>query len=373
MKKKILLFGGTFDPIHNGHIKMVEKVKRQLNIDQVIFILAKNPRWKDNTAPYQDRLAMLKLAIDGLEDYFLSLYEIEREVEINYSIDTILYYKSIYQDAELYYLLGFDQVEQFNLWKDAEEISKKVHLVAYGRSNYQNINYNLEKYHFQIVEGPSFNISSTNVRKLESLDIPLPVFNYILDNNLYFSLRLKDFFSKDRYLHTLSVANLTYDIALRNGLNTSKALIASLLHDIAKEMDIETQNRILNTYFPHHEQFPPFAIHQYVGAIIANQEFYITDEEVLDAIRYHASGKPNMSPLGKILYAADKIEPRRMYDSKSYIELCKNDYELGFLTVLKANYNFHKEKNRTIKYDLVEECYNYYFPKKEGNADEENS
>ena len=90
----------------------------------------------------------------------------------------------------------------------------------------------------------------------------------------------------------------------------------------------------------------------------------IEDEDVLEAIRYHATGKENMSTLAKIIYSADKIDPLRGYDSSSLINECYKDINKGFLRVLKENIEFFKEKNIDYENYYTSRCLNYYLNQK---------
>lgn len=92
----------------------------------------------------------------------------------------------------------------------------------------------------------------------------------------------------------------------------------------------------------------------------------IYDEDILKAVRYHCTGAKNMTPMSKIVYACDKIEPLRNFDSSELIKAMLNDYKSGFIEVLKANKEFllSKAKNETeikaIQNDLTNECFEYY-------------
>jgi nicotinate-nucleotide adenylyltransferase len=100
---------------------------------------------------------------------------------------------------------------------------------------------------------------------------------------------------------------------------------------------------------------------------LAKRDFGITDEEVLEAIRYHASAKPDMKPLGKVIYASDKIEPRRGFDSRNLISSCLRDYHQGFIDVLKDNYAYHNQKGLAFNHYLTAEAIKYYLEEKHEN------
>ena len=146
--KNIILFGGAFDPIHNGHIKMAKEASEFLNAE-VIFIPAKISVWKNESLPVEDKIKMIELAIkdSGKEDVFsISRYEADLKTDINYSINTIRHFKKVYPNDKLYLLIGLDQVNNFDKWMEASEISKLVQIVFYGRLNEEKGSGNIKRF-----------------------------------------------------------------------------------------------------------------------------------------------------------------------------------------------------------------------------------
>ena len=90
-----IIFGGAFDPVHNGHINMAKKAAKALD-GEVLFVPARISVWKSVSAPKEDKMAMLELAIKNEKDFSIDRHEIDSESEINYSIDTIKYFKEKY-------------------------------------------------------------------------------------------------------------------------------------------------------------------------------------------------------------------------------------------------------------------------------------
>ena len=96
-----IIFGGAFDPVHNGHINMARKAAKQL-AGEVIFVPAPISVWKQSSAPTEDKIAMLKLAIKDYKEFSIDEFEINSGKEINYSIDTVRYFKEKYPKDKLY-------------------------------------------------------------------------------------------------------------------------------------------------------------------------------------------------------------------------------------------------------------------------------
>ncbi|MBD5476071.1 MAG: HD domain-containing protein [Lachnospiraceae bacterium] len=120
-----------------------------------------------------------------------------------------------------------------------------------------------------------------------------------------------------RYEHTLSVAYTAANLAAVHGVDIEKALVAGMLHDCAKclsykkQMSLCSQNHIVLSETEAQEDSP--LLHAKAGGALAKQEYGITDEDILNAIYYHTTGRPQMSPLEQVIYIADYIEPGRKH------------------------------------------------------------
>ena len=129
---------------------------------------------------------------------------------------------------------------------------------------------------------------------------------------------LKKILSERRYVHSLGVAEEAEKLARRYGADQSKAYLAGLVHDCAKEFPPEEMEGILKTEYgvpvDSMSRLMPKILHGPLGACEAQRKFEIYDPEILDAIKYHTTGKGNMSTLAKIIYIADYIEPNRDFE-----------------------------------------------------------
>ncbi len=125
---------------------------------------------------------------------------------------------------------------------------------------------------------------------------------------------LKKNMDESRYEHTLGVMYTSAALAMRYECDLDKALLAGLMHDCAKCMPNAKKLKTAEKYgleITELEKKNPFMLHAKVGAVLAEKKYDITDEEVLGAIRWHTTGRPNMTLLEKIVYIADYIEPKR--------------------------------------------------------------
>lgn len=197
MKKnqKIGLFGGTFDPVHNGHLIIAEYLRDELHLDEIWFIPTGKHPLKDNRqiTSVEHRLNMLRLAIADNEKFKISEIEIHRP-GISYTIDTLNELTDKYRDSQprFYYFIGMDNVNELPKWKDPHRILEKCQVVAFGRPGFQP---QPEARQFvpriQFVHVPLLEISSTFVRqrikegRSVRYIVPKEVERYIYEKALY--------------------------------------------------------------------------------------------------------------------------------------------------------------------------------------------
>jgi nicotinate-nucleotide adenylyltransferase len=194
------VIGGTFDPIHLGHLAIAEQARNQLELAEVVFIPAGNPYFKDGTrisAPAH-RVSMLKLAVSGRPYFKISLIEIERSGP-SYSVDTIsALKKNIYKNDEIFFIVGWDTLAALHLWHNPQRLMALCRFVAAPRPGYQRPDTRvLEKdlpgisERTVIMDSPLIDISSTQIRAraarglpFENL-VPAEVAEYIQAHQLY--------------------------------------------------------------------------------------------------------------------------------------------------------------------------------------------
>ena len=133
--QRIGLFGGTFDPVHLGHLLVAQAAFEELQLSRLFFIPAAQSPFKpeSNPAPAAARLRLLRLALVGQTQYEVDDQEIRRG-GTSFTIDTVRDYAARYSEAELFYLIGADQVEQLDKWRAAEELARLVQFAFIPRS-----------------------------------------------------------------------------------------------------------------------------------------------------------------------------------------------------------------------------------------------
>ncbi len=134
---KIGILGGTFNPVHIGHLILAEEAREKLALDKVVFVPAYFPPHKDNLdiAPASDRFNMISLAIRGNKYFSVSDIEIKRDGR-SYTIDTVKMFKNKFPKDELFFITGSDLLKYLDEWKDFSEIIKMVKFVVATRPGY---------------------------------------------------------------------------------------------------------------------------------------------------------------------------------------------------------------------------------------------
>jgi nicotinate-nucleotide adenylyltransferase len=192
-KKMLGVLGGTFDPIHMGHLVLTEQVREKFQLERVIFIPSASPPHKteQKLSLAEDRFEMTKLALEGSPFFFVSDIELKRE-GLSYTVETLRELKELYKDSEIYFLTGSDVLNEITTWKDPEEIYKLAKIVIGVRPGFDKFD---PENHFAkksiIINITGIDISSTQirekVRKGESIKylVPSKVEEYIRKRNLY--------------------------------------------------------------------------------------------------------------------------------------------------------------------------------------------
>jgi len=190
MKKKVGIYGGSFDPIHLGHLITAQSVKEIRNLSEIIFVPTYKSPLKLNigSSSTKDRLQMTKLAVEKYNGFSVSDYDIEKS-EISYTINTIKYFKEKYENLEL--IIGYDNFLIFDKWYKSDEILDLVDIVVLRRLYEKAIEPTINSDKFVFVDSPTVQISSTLIRERVLQDLPIDflvspdVLKFITENNLY--------------------------------------------------------------------------------------------------------------------------------------------------------------------------------------------
>ena len=357
---RIGIFGGTFNPPHNGHVTLARAAAEQLALDRLLIMPACVPPHKplpDRVTP-QQRYAMAALMAAPVGRCAqASDIELHRTGK-SYTSDTLQTLHEQYPDAELWLLMGSDMFLSLHTWHEPEVICALAHIAAFSRVE-ENIRAAMERqkqtleqqYRAEValLNNPQLiELSSTDVRAALAAGrgsglVPEAVWGYIRREHLYGTqadlkhLTVEElrpiamsYLKPKRMPHVLGTAEEAARLARRYGADETQARVAGLLHDCTKKLDMAEQLALCGQYgivLDPLEQKALKLLHAKTGAAIA-RHVYGVDDAVYQAILYHTTGRAGMSLLEKILYLADYIEPSREFaNDPDVVRLRETVYE----------------------------------------------
>ena len=385
---KIGIFGGTFNPIHTGHVHLAQMCIEQLQLDKLLVIPAKQPPHKTakELASGEHRAQMCRLAFQDIPQAEVSEMELNREGK-SYTADTVAQLKQQYPLAQFYLIVGSDMFLTFHQWNRFEEILHSVTLCTASRSpdethKLQKARELLLQYskNLSILEDEVVEVSSTQVREMLhdhedcSPLLPESVYRYILENKLYceteyesllaeYILLLRRLLKPKRFTHSLNVAQQAVVLAKAHGGDVKKAQIAGLLHDICKNMPQEEQLQWVqksDIIWDNTIVKQPHLWHGFAAAGYIAHELKIDDEQIINAVRYHTVARENMCLLEEIVYLADLTSKERDFPGAERMrQVAMQSLEEGMCQSLI--YTIDKLlKNRSILCLDTCQAYNWY-------------
>jgi len=191
---RIGLYGGTFDPVHLGHLMVAEQARTELDLQRVFFVLSPNPPHKSTAviSPVAHRLNMLQLALSDQPQFEVSTAELER-AGVSYTVETLRHFRSQpeFTAAEIFLIIGADSLLELKNWREPQAIISMVRLAVYSRPGLDRLQTPPFLQAAYLLNGPPVDISATDIRRrcsrgLSIRDlVPETVGNYILENKLY--------------------------------------------------------------------------------------------------------------------------------------------------------------------------------------------
>lgn len=335
---RIGIYGGTFNPPHTGHRKAAREAIGALGLDKLLIIPTAEPPHKElpeESAGPEQRLELARLCFGGLEGAEVSPLEMERGGK-SYTVDTVAELRRLYPGAELWLIMGGDMFLSLEKWYRSEELLRETGVAVSARADErERILAEAEKLRrergarVRFIDEPPIVISSTALR--DSLRraggreyLTEETYAYIVKNRLYGAraelgwlreqaVKLLD---PRRVPHVLGVEQEAVRLAERWGAEVYDAAAAGILHDITKKCNDKEQLQLCEKYgtmIDNLEREIPKLLHAKTGADLAWHEFGVSPA-IREAIRWHTTGRENMSLLEKIIYLADYIEPNRDFE-----------------------------------------------------------
>ena len=343
---KIGVYGGTFNPPHLGHTAAARSALEALELDNRHFGPAARPPHKElpgGSPAAEQRLEMTEIAADGLlqpQRTEVCALELSRPGK-SYTADTLCALRERYPDDELWLLMGSDMFRSLHTWWKPEVILETAGICAFARSRTERADALeaqaaslRERYgaRIQLMQIPELvEISSTELRERLAQGegerfLPPAVYGYILMHSLYHVERDLTHLSDEelrccsysmikakRIAHVKGTEEEAVRLAARWDVDTEQARRAAILHDCTKYLDMEDQLKLCRKYgilLDDLEQEAVKLLHAKTGAAVARDMFGVPDE-IYEAIFWHTTGKADMTPLEKVLYIADYMEPTR--------------------------------------------------------------
>ncbi|GHV82316.1 nicotinate-nucleotide adenylyltransferase [Spirochaetia bacterium] len=374
---KLAILGGSFNPVHLGHLYLAETVLSTLGYDRVILIPAFISPFKpgvQNTSA-ADRLDMLAASITADPRLVIDDCEIKRE-GVSYTIDTITDITARYRpEGKLGLIVGDDLAANFSLWRRADDIAEQADIIIARRLPSGSVTFpypskqldnavmdlssgdirdRIQKgkhWRYLIPEGARFIIEDRRLYgytpKETEMISNIPAFSHQLIARIEGTVR--SMVSSSRFLHSRWVACLARDLCLRFGLDAERGYLAGIAHDMAKSLSEDELRRLVKRdgdgKISKLEQAKPSLLHARAAAVMLREWFGIEDEDILNAVRLHTSGSLEMESLAKIVYIADKVEISRPHVKGELRELERYpDLDSYFTAVLEDTVAFLRSR-----------------------------
>lgn len=364
--RKIGLLGGTFDPVHYGHLRLATECRAKLDLEEVWFIPTAHPPHKDwKISPYTKRRHWLEQVLGDTD--WCRILDIEQQREgKSYTYHTLKELHKQAPDCEFYFLTGADSLTYLDTWYRWEDILDLCHFVATNRPGYagvvpEKLQKEAKKRKGGIIclEIDALDVSSTEVREQIALQkditqlVPAEIIAEVKDSMEIkvegYKAMLQKRLSVKRYTHSVGVANTAAQLAAMFNGDIERAYLAGLLHDYAREMpssellELAVEHQL---YADEVDLLQPNLLHGPVGAWLLKERGIIEDEAILQAIRWHTTGHPDMKQLERIVYIADYVEPGRAFPGVDALrQIVHRDLDWGMLAGLDHTISYQLQKN----------------------------
>ncbi len=373
------IVGGTFDPLHAGHVALAAAGMAQLRLDEALFLPSGDPPHKSAQATARERLHMAELGAALVPGAKACDLEVARGGR-TYTVDTLRQLRALRPQDSFVYLIGGDTLPELTSWRDFSLVCSLCSFAALPRPGGQEDPLSQAERlrplgaRVRILQGSGPGLSSTqiraNVRQGLSVagDVPPAVERFLYIRGLYRDVpsredmlrHLSGALTPKRLSHVLGVEAAAAALARAHGLPQDKAALAGLLHDLSKTKGAD-HVALCEAYglaVDRWERQAPAMLHGRTSAAMARALFAVREEDVLLAIERHVTGEAGMTPLDMAVKVADLCEANRKYDGVGALrELAGRDLPQAFIAALLQALTFLGEKRIPIHPRTIE-CYN---------------
>ena len=377
---RIAIYGGSFNPPHIGHAEAARAACEALKPDKFLVIPTYVPPHKElekNSPGPEERLEMCRLAFGDLPGVKVSDMEIRREGK-SYTAETVDALMEKYPNAEICIVMGTDMFLSFKSWYRWQYMLENCTLAVLSREDFDRRE--IERFKDELEAEYDANIiliphtplpmSSTEIREklrrgLGADQLSEAVYAYIIRKGFYDAkpelpwLRqmVMPYLKADRIAHVTGVESQAVMLAMQWGIDPETAAVAGILHDITKAQSKEKQLKLCEKYgilLEKAEKENPSLLHARTGAALAKERFGVSDE-IVEAIRWHTTGKPDMNTLEKILYLADYTEPNRDFEGVEELRaLSFEDLDKAMALGLQMSIDDLNERGKPIFHDTMD-------------------
>lgn len=379
---RIVVYGGSFNPPHLGHVEAARTVSAELAPDKFLIIptnVSPHKMLAEGSPEPRARLEMCRLAFADIPGAEISDMELQREGK-SYTAQTVEELRRSYPDDELFLVMGTDMFLSFETWYRFEYLLENCTLAVLARDEDEDVQLRrqrdalAEKYGARVIilKHDPVAASSSDIRErlrfgIGSELLPDSVYSEIIRRHYYDTLpelswlraKVMPYLTEKRIAHVLGCENEAVSLANRWGEDPERAAVAGILHDITKKLSAEEQLKLCEKYGIINdaaEVANPKLLHAKTGAAFARELFGIEDD-IYGAIRWHTTGKPDMTLLEKIIYLADFVEPTRNFPGVEELrELCFEDIDAAMAKGLEMSLEFIRSGGAEPYKDSVEAC-----------------
>lgn len=377
------LFGGTFDPIHNGHLALLDCLYAATGVEKVVLMPTACPphKLRGYMAPADDRLSMCRLAVADRPWVAVSDRELRRG-GASFTAETLEGLQAAYSQVDWVLFVGADMFLTLDTWFRAPDILRMAEVATVPRDEYGRATLWAYADRLRAAGGrcvvasmPPVDISSTELRHRLATGaslagfVPPPVAAYVAQHHLYTGEEplmptdeqiveiLRHRLTPARLNHSLEVAKEAERLARRWGADSAKAKTAGLLHDILKNTDSAEQLKILEEFgilLTDVERAGEKLYHAMSGAAFIEHILGVSDRDLLNAVRYHTTARAGMSLLEQVLYLADFTSADRDYpDVEIMRQKTDESREAAMMYALEYSLRDLLEQHRAIHPDTV--------------------
>ena len=360
---RLAFYGGSFNPPHPAHVRACRLAYESLRPDRLLVIPAATPPHKplpEGSPDAAERMELTRIAFKSLPQAEVSGMELRREGR-SFTSDTVAELRREYPDAELCMIMGTDMLLSFEEWHEWRYILSEASLAVLPRAEGDIAAIRAEAARMEreygaviyVLDAAPLPMSSSDMRALlterrgaEELDGE--VYARIIQNRDYGAKpelawlreRSYKFLKPSRVPHVAGCEREAVKLAARWGEDAGDAAEAGILHDITKKLSMPEQLQLAEKYgivFDALERKNVKLTHAITGAALSRELFGVTDR-VYDAIRWHTTGRPDMTLLEKIIYLADYVEPTRDFPGVEPLRaLCYEDIDAAMALGLKMS------------------------------------